>query len=584
MFFDDIFLQELRDRNDIVDVISMDVDLKQSGNRFLGLCPFHGEKTPSFHVSRDQQLYYCFGCHQGGNVINYIQKAKNLDFKEAVVFLAERVNMPVAEDDGVVSKEYELKMRIYEMNRAAARFFYNNLKTEQGKIAVSYLKNRGLSEKTINTYGLGYALNSWNALYKHLSSMGYSEYEMLKAGLIVKKEKGAFDFFRNRVMFPVIDLRGNVIAFGGRVFGDEKPKYLNTGETPAFKKRMNLFSLNKAKNTNKDYIILAEGYMDVISLYQHGFTNAVASLGTAFCEDHAKLLKKHTANVYICYDNDRAGQDALHKAANILVKEDVSVKVLKLTGGKDPDEILKRFGEDYFSNIIKNAKPYTEYVLEQEKKDVDLTSFEGKLKYARQAVKALLKVSDNLERALYIKQLSNELDLSEDMIRSEYEKQYKSSRNAVIKKTEQKEFYRRNSVTTEDRLQSNLASCEAELISIIINDIDNLNKIKSMINEEFFTVELYRKIFGIISEIKEANRGFDTNLIVDKLNDAEKSEFIKIIMCDVKYDDFRSAFNSLVSRIGMLKNQLGIKTAASAEDLNRQLKNLRARKGINPAE
>ena len=311
VIFDESFLQEVRDRNDLVEVAGAYVDLKRSGNRYVGLCPFHHEKTPSFHVTKENQLYYCFGCHEGGNVITFIEKMEHLDFVETVKFLAERANIPLPEENEAVPQEIALKRKIYDMNKEAARFFYANLNSKDGQAALSYLRDRGLADKTIITYGLGYAKKGNDTLIRHLKAKGYREEEMQSAGLIAKGKYGYYDFFRDRVIFPVIDLRGNIIAFGGRVMGDAMPKYLNTGETLVFKKHLNLFSLNIAKSKNKNYLILAEGYMDVISLYQYGFTNAVASLGTAFCEDHAKLLKKYTDTVLLCYDSDNAGQEKL---------------------------------------------------------------------------------------------------------------------------------------------------------------------------------------------------------------------------------------------------------------------------------
>ncbi len=571
VIFDESFLQEVRDRNDLVDVVGAYVDLKRSGNRYVGLCPFHHEKTPSFHVTKENQLYYCFGCHEGGNVITFIEKMEHLDFVETVKFLAERANLPLPEENEAVPQEIALKRKIYEMNKEAARFFYANLNEQTGHAALSYLRNRGLSDKTITAYGLGYAKKGNDTLLRHLKSKGYREEEMQSAGLIARGKYGYYDFFRDRVMFPVIDLRGNIIAFGGRVMGDGTPKYLNTGETLVFKKHLNLFSLNIAKGKNKNHIILAEGYMDVISLYQYGFTNAVASLGTAFCEDHAKLLKKYTDTVLLCYDSDNAGQEALKKAGDILMREGLKVKVPILSGGKDPDEILKKYGEEYFANLLANAKPYIEHMLEKEKKDVNPYSIEGKVAYAKSAVEQLMKINDPLERELYIKKLAGELNISEDTIRADLKKQNAARVTGIRKKEEQKHYQQQKRMTEEERLQKNLESAQGEVLYLLLSRPELVKRIS--LQEDLFAHPVYRKLYGLLTD---KNRTVsDANSIISMLEPQEQGIAAKLMLREVRYDDELLALNQLIANMKSLLDKQQMLQAKDLSDLDEMLKKFR---------
>jgi len=575
LFFDDMLLSEIRERNDIVDIVSMYTDLKGAGNRYTGLCPFHREKTPSFFVNKEDQLFYCFGCHEGGNIINFVEKINNLDFVEAVKYLAERGGVPLPEEDGTVSKEYRLKKTIYDINKSAAMIFHNNLK--KNKEALEYLTNRGLDIKTIKNFGLGFAENKYSSLYEQLRKEGFSEDDIVKSGVVSKKDKNVYDFFRNRIIFPVIDLRGNVIAFGGRVMDNSLPKYLNTGDTEAFKKRQNLFALNLAKNSGKDYIILAEGYMDVISLYQYGFNNAVASLGTSFCEEHARLIKRYTKKVIICYDGDEAGQKAVDKAAEYLIAENVAVSVARLKGGKDPDEILKKFGNDYFNNILKSSTPYMEYLLEKERENIDIEGMEGKVSYAKAATTHLSKINDPLERELYIKKLSKELDISEDIIRNEYQKQTLSVRKKEEKKQEIKEKYQLKAQPDTVKIENNLKVCEGELVNIMINSPVYYKKLKKYINENYFSFGLYNKVIKLIDELLEEKGGYDINMIVDRLPQNEKGSIAMLKLKELKYEIDDKTVNELLRRIEHLKNKSRLNSADSLEDLKAQLERMKKR-------
>ena len=347
MPFPDSFLQELKLRSDITEIASSYVNLKRHGRNMVGLCPFHGEKTPSFNIYTENGSFYCFGCGAGGDVITFIMKIENLDYVEAVKFLAQRAGMEMPENtyDDSLSK---LRMRIYEANREAARFFHATLLSQRGQSGLNYLRGRALSDRTIRHFGLGFADDDWNSLCNHLKNKGFSEYEIYSANLAFKRKNGngIYDRFVNRVMFPIIDLRGNVIAFGGRIMTDEKPKYLNTSDTPVFKKSENLFSLNNAKSSGTRTLILCEGYMDVIALNQAGFTNAVATLGTALTNEQAVLMKRYADEVIICYDADGAGQKATARAIQILRNAGLPIKILTVPSGKDPDEFIRSKGDN----------------------------------------------------------------------------------------------------------------------------------------------------------------------------------------------------------------------------------------------
>ncbi len=575
MFFDDLILSEIRDRNDIVDLISTYTELKKSGSRYLGLCPFHREKTPSFFVSEEDKLYYCFGCHEGGNIINFVEKINNLDFTEAVKFLADRAHIALPEEPGKAPEEYQQKKRLYDANRAAARYFHNNLINSPE--ILKYLADRGLSKKTITSFGLGYAKDSFNDLRNYLISEGFKEFEIVSSGLNLKKDKNSFDFFRGRVIFPVIDLRGNVIAFGGRVTDNSLPKYLNTGDTPVFKKRHNLFNMNSAKNSSKDYIILAEGYMDVIAMHQYGFTNAVASLGTSFCEEHAQLLKRYTKNVIICYDSDNAGRNALKKAAEILLDAGITAKAAILTGGKDPDEILKKCGTDYFDKILKTAKPYNEYIVDGEKEKWDLSTMEGKINYASAATTYLSFASSDIERELYIKKISEEFGIAPELLRNQYTKKHNNEIKATAKKEELKEKRKTASVPDGDKLVASLRRCQSEILNILLNDNGCFSKFSSKFGPEYFDSETTAKIYSEALKLKNEDN-FNLNILMDRLSGEEKSELAMLRLKETMYDSASAALSELISRAELLKNRVNINKSDNLSDLNEQIIKLRQKR------
>ena len=356
--FSDEFLSELRMKCDIEQVISSYVQLKRRGKNLVGLCPFHNEKTPSFTVYPESQSYYCFGCGAGGEVINFIRRAENLDYVEAVSHLCDKSGM-VMPTDGYDNSIAEKRRRMYDINKEAARFFNSYLFSEEGKEGLEYFKSRGYKKSTIIHFGMGYAPNKWDGLLKHMRQKGYSYEELYEANLAYKSTKDDrvryYDAFRNRAMVPIIDVRGNVVAFGGRVLDDSKPKYINTSDTLVYKKSLGVFGLNFAKNSKERKLIIVEGYMDAISLHQAGFDNAIACLGTAFTGEMAHLLARYTDEVILSYDADEAGQKATDRAIGVLNSIGMKLKVARLTGGKDPDEILRKYGPERFRSLIEGA-------------------------------------------------------------------------------------------------------------------------------------------------------------------------------------------------------------------------------------
>ena len=435
-------------RNDITDVISSYVTLKKRGRNMVGLCPFHGEKTPSFNIYTETDSFYCFGCGAAGDVISFIMKIDNLDYVEAVKYLAQRAGMDMPED-GYDDSLSRLRKRVYEANREAARFYYNTLVSEKGRAGLDYFRSRMLADSTIRHFGLGFADDNWSSLCEHLRSKGFKDNELVAANLAVRRRsgKGIYDRFTNRVMFPIIDLRGNVIAFGGRIMTDQKPKYLNTSDTPVFKKSENLFSLNNAKNSGSRTLILCEGYMDVIAIHQAGFDFAVATLGTALTPEQARIIKKYTNNVIICYDADEAGQKATARAIEILRKENLNIQVLTVPDGKDPDEFIRKHGENghiRFKMLIEGTGTDIEYRLKKLKDSFETDTADGQVQYMNEAAKVIAAIENPVERNIYAGRVCEEFSVT----KTEFERLIDS----IIKKNS-----RRDKRREFDKIKNNLA-------------------------------------------------------------------------------------------------------------------------------
>ena len=425
MAFSESFLTELTERNDIVDVVSGYVRLgKKSGSNMFGLCPFHSEKTPSFSVSPDKQIYHCFGCGKGGGVINFIMEIENLSFPEAVEFLAKRAGMPMPEEEN--DRESRKRSRMLALNRDAARFFYAQLSTPQGGAARDYMARRRIGPATAKNFGIGFAPDTWDSLEKAMREKGYTDFEMFDAGLVRKGKKGGYyDTFRNRLMFPVIDVRGNVIGFSGRILGDGEPKYMNSPETLVFNKSRNLFALNLAKKSKSGYIILSEGNIDVVSLHQAGFDSAVASLGTSLTPEQARLLSRYTNQVIIAYDNDGAGIKAAQRAIGILEKLDLKVKVLRMSGAKDPDEFIKLKGADAFRNLLEASENQIDYRLRAVTDKYDLSVDEQKVEFLKEASDLVARLPGSVERQVYAMRVASMSGVSADAVTKEVERRRK---------------------------------------------------------------------------------------------------------------------------------------------------------------
>ena len=533
MALSDDFLMELRSRADIENIISSYVNLKRAGRISKGLCPFHGEKTASFTVYPDTQSYYCFGCGNGGDVITFIKNIENLDYIDAVRFLADRVGMDMPDENSYDSTMNKRRLRMLEANREAARFFHKCLQTNEGAIGYRYFKERGLSDDIIVRFGLGFAPDSYFSLTNHLVSKGFTKEELVFANLARRSQKNPdniYDNFRNRVMFPIIDVKGNVIAFGGRVMDDSKPKYLNTSDTLVYKKSMGVFALNLAKKSGKDSLILCEGYMDVIALHQAGFTNAVAGLGTALTSEQAQLLSRYASEILISYDADEAGQKAAARALQIFKNTPAKIKILRLSGGKDPDEIIKNYGVEKMKAIITGAANEVEFALLRERSKYDIASDDGKRQYLQAAVKVLSTVGA-IELDIYASRLSDELSVSKDVIVNEARRQAK--RNVVVqKKREFTEIQRQEDIL--DKLNSQrkkhfgCARAEEMLIAILMANPEFLADVDKKISAESFVTDFNGRIYKSITDRIRQGKSHEISFLYGDLTDEEINAVAKI--------------------------------------------------------
>ncbi|MBQ5440564.1 MAG: DNA primase [Clostridia bacterium] len=503
------FLDELRSKNDITSVISMYANLKKRGRNYVCKCPFHNDSTPSFTVYPDTESFYCFGCAAGGDVISFIMRAEQLVYIDAVKYLAQRAGMQMPENkyDDSFSK---LRLRILEANREAARFYHSQFYTESGYRGLDYLRSRQLSDQTINKFGLGFAPDSWTALTDHLLAKKFTSYELLQANLCIESKKGSLiDRFRNRVMFPIIDLKGNVIAFGGRIMTDEKPKYLNTSDTPVFKKGDGLFAFNIAKNSKSDKFILCEGYMDVIALHQAGFDFAVAALGTALTSEQARKLKKYKETVVLCYDSDNAGQLATQRAIGILRKENVNVKVLQIPEGKDPDEYIKRNGSDgaiKFKLLLDSIESDIDYKIEQLETRFDITDASGKFQFLDQAAKMLAEIKNDIERNIYASKLCEKYKVSAQDFEMQLAKYVRSN----VYKSSREEFKRVKKQITESvpvsngvqggGLSTRAVRAEEALISYLMHNPDMVQSVTDRVPSEKISHEFNRRVYNALTE------------------------------------------------------------------------------------
>ena len=567
MALPDDFLRELRLRNNIVDVVGEYVRLKKRGKNHVGLCPFHGEKTASFTIYPETDSFYCFGCHVGGDVIEFIMRAERLAYIDAVKFLAQRANIKMP-DNSFDDSAQKLRIRIYEANREAARFFFSQLTAPTGKAALAYLRGRKLSDKTIRSFGLGFAPNSWTALTDHLRSKGFDAAELIQSNLCVTNKRGnLIDRFRNRVMFPILDVRGNVIAFGGRIMTDEKPKYLNTSDTPAFKKSENLFALNIAKKSKSDKLILCEGYMDVIALHQAGFDFAVATLGTALTYEQAAVLKHYTNTVVLCYDSDQAGQNATVRAIDILRKENLDIKILKVPNGKDPDEFLRSHGENghiKFKNLLEAAGNDILYRLDRLRQEYDINTDDGKIKFMTEAARMLAFLDNDIERDLYAGRLCGEMSIDRKSFNNQIDK-FIRSRN---KKEDREELRKIQSQLAGvnnggERVKStNVRAVKAEeaLIGYLFRNPEMSESVRRQLPPERMTTDFNRRLYTSFTDRAMSGKGVSFTDFSGEFSSEENSR-IAAIMANHANDISSNSGSEYISVILSESEKL------SAEDL-----------------
>lgn len=566
MLYSDELISEILSANDIVDVISSYVTLKRSGRGLVGLCPFHSEKTPSFSVSPDKQLYHCFGCGEGGSVLTFVMKIQNLDFVEGIKFLADRAHIALPEPDmsESVDKHFKKKQRLISANTYAAKFFYNTLvNTPHGEVARNYFSARAILPKTASQFGLGFAPDSRSMLLEHLKPLGFSENELVDFGLAIIKDNKYIDKFRNRVMFPIIDVRGNVIGFGGRVMDDSKPKYLNSPETVAFNKRLNLFALNLAKNKKSDTLILVEGYMDVISLHQVGINNTVATLGTALTEEQARLISRYAKNVILCYDTDEAGVKATMRAIDIFSKTECRVKVLSLMDSKDPDEFIKAHGggSEAFLDAVKKAIPATMFRINTMKRQYDIdNNIDDKISFISEAAKILLSTNNMVEVDAYADMLSKQYDIKKESVYAEIKKlqgkQQVQATGRIIRQTASA------GVHIADKPQNNvmrgnfskttvspLEKAEKSLLSLAFSSRPAAKIVQGELLADDFSNEIHQKLAKLCYDAWDTSNAPDMAHIVSSFETDMAGYITQVLMDKSVYDDELSAMRDLLLTI-----------------------------------
>lgn len=542
-------IDEIINANDIVDVISQYVQLKRRGRSFFGLCPFHKEKSPSFSVSPDKQLFNCFGCHTGGTVIHFISKIEHLNFREAVEFLAERANiaLPVSNNTEDLQKQY-LKDRMYAINEETATFYHENLYKPTAKLAQDYVKQRKLDNKTLKLFRIGCSGN-YNELYNHLKSKGFKDEEIVATGLVNKNEKGQFiDRYRKRLMFPIVDIRGKVIAFGGRILekNDKMAKYINSPENLIYSKRRNLFALNIAKNSDSKKIIMVEGYMDAISLHQRGINNVVASLGTALTEEQGRLLRKYSEQVIISYDSDGAGQDATMRGLEILKNLGCDVRILQMEGAKDPDEYVIKYGTGRFNLLVENAISLTEFKVKMLKQKYDLNNTNDKIKFLKEIAKLLVSVDNNIEKEIYIDKISKEYEISKEAIYADINKM-KFSANMGEKMLERKPIPK--VISKEDnKINESIIKRENIVIYLLMNEPEKVyEKLSSKIGVKDFKNEINKIILEkIYNEFKNGN--FNITAILSSFEDESIINRIsEITLQDNEIEDIDKCIEDIIN-------------------------------------
>ena len=539
-------LNEVRQANDIVDVISQYVHLKRSGRNYFGLCPFHNEKSPSFSVSPDKQIFHCFGCGVGGNVITFVSQIEGLNFVETVQMLAERANiqLPTLQNNGDTQREI-LKDKVYKVNEFTAEYYHQNLYKPQAKMAQEYVKKRQLTNETLKSFRIGFS-GKFDELYQELKKQGFQEQEILESGLVNKNERGQYiDRYRNRLMFPICDARGRVIAFGGRVLDDSKPKYINSPENVVYSKGKHLFGLNVAKKGDTKKLLIVEGYMDVISLHQRGITNVVAPLGTALTEQQGWLLRKNSEQIILSFDSDDAGIKAKLRAIDILQKMGCDLRVIQLEGAKDPDEYIVKYGNMRFQNAVDKAFSVVEFKVKILKKELNLENTNDKIKFLNEIAKLISKVDNTIEREVYIEKIAKEYDISKEAIYAEVNKlTYKNDKSEkVLEKA--KPVITHKKVETKEVSES-IRRRENTIISILLTgDLSIFEIIKQNIKPEDFQDEINQEIAKkLYEEFEKGNSNI--NSIIDTLDQDHQNQITMIMAEDYEIEDLEKAIDDII--------------------------------------
>lgn len=556
MYYPEELVEEIRERNDIVDVISGYVKLQRKGSSYFGLCPFHNEKSPSFSVSPGKQMYYCFGCGAGGNVFTFVMEYENYTFPEALKVLADRagVSLPEQEYSEEARKQQDLRSRILELNKMAAKYFYYQLRTESGKQAMAYLKGRELTDDTIKSFGLGYANKYSDDLYRYMKGKGVPDGLLKESGLMsVDEKRGMNDKFWNRVIFPIMDVNNRVIGFGGRVMGDGKPKYLNSPETKVFDKSRNLYGLNVARTSRKKNLLVCEGYMDVISLHQAGFTNAVASLGTALTTQHASLLKRYTGEVILTYDSDEAGTRAALRAIPILKDAGITAKVLHMDPYKDPDEFIKALGPEAFQERIDQAENSFLFELMALEKEYDLKDPESKTAFFNRTAAKLVEFEEELERENYIEAVAAKYRIGFDSLRRLV------NRTALkgVSRAEAKPVRERKTPEKEDGMKKS----QKLLLTWLIECRGLYDKIKDYIGPEDFTTDLYRQVAGLLFEQLKQGQVMPAKIINHFMDQEQQREAASLFNTTIPVktkEEMEKAIHETICRV--MENSIEYKT------------------------
>lgn len=554
------YIAQLKAVCDIQSVMESYVDLKRAGRYLKCNCPFHLENTPSCVVYQDTQSFYCFGCGAGGDVITFIMKIENLDYMEAVRFLAQKAGMQPPEDE---KNEYRIqkRARLYEMNKWAARFYHQQLTSPSGKEGLAYFAQRALNKKTVITYGLGYAPDSWTALKEELISRGFTEQEALSADLITRAKNGnLIDKFRNRVIFPILDLQGHVIAFGARILGEGRPKYLNTSDTPIFKKSRHLFSLNFAKNSGEKRLILCEGYMDVIAMYQAGFHNAVATLGTALTEEQARLLSRYCTEVVIAYDSDEAGILAMERASGIFESAGVKAHVLQLKGAKDPDEYIKKFGPGKFRLLLENADSVFLTKQRQIKEKYHLEDPDEKIEFIRESCEMIAGMKDPVQTDVYIGNLAEETGISREILKSQVQTMQKKAHRKQLKEEwnhlQRAPFSKRDKINPESTQYPRAAYAEQGILFFLFHNPDYLESLKKQIQPDDFATSFHKKVYSCICKRIEGEQPLDMGMFQEDFTPEEIGRISGILNDAQRHSNKREYMQDCVDCLLRQKDQL----------------------------